>query len=62
MYLKLRKLQKNWTQIYSKLKNRNVDTVNNNINVSSLTRILMINYPTLNCVHAFEGTFTVIFI
>ena len=46
IYLKLRKLQEYLPQIYSKLKNRNVATANININVFSLTRVLMVNFPT----------------
>ena len=61
MYLNLRKLQKNRPEINSKLKNRNVVTVNINVNVSSLTRILIINYPTSSWAHAFEVPFTIFF-
>ena len=61
IYLKLRKLQKNWPQMYTMLKNRNVIGINIYLNVSSLTQILMIKYVTLNWVHAFEAAFTVIF-
>ena len=39
----------------------NVVTVHSNINVSSLTRILMVDSLTSNLVHTFEVTFTVIF-
>ena len=61
MYLKLRKLQKNWSQIYTKLKNRNVFAFNIYLNASSLTQILMIITLTSNWVYAFEAAFTVIF-
>ena len=33
---------------YSKLKNRNVVAVNINLNVSSLTQILIVTFPTSN--------------
>ena len=36
IYLKLKKLQENSLQIYSKLKNRHIFIVNNNLNVSYL--------------------------
>ena len=39
--------------LQAKLKNCNVVTVNINLKVTSLTRILMVNYPTSNWVHAF---------
>ena len=60
-YLKLRELQKNWPQMYTKLKNRTVGEDNIYLNVSSVTRTFMINYPTSNWVHAFETAFTEIF-
>ena len=46
IYLKLSKLQKYLPQIYSKVLNRNIEKANNNLNVFSLTRILMGNFPT----------------
>ena len=61
IYLKLKKLQWVYPQIYSKLKNRNVVTVHINFNVPSLTQMLMINYPTSTSAHTFEVAFTVIF-
>ena len=61
IYLKLRKLWEYLFQIYSKLMNRNIDTANISLNVSSLTRILMINFPTSSWVHTFKVEFTVIF-
>ena len=51
----------NSPEIYSKLTNCIIVSVNINLNVSSLTRILMVNHLTLNWVHAFEVPFTVIF-
>ena len=43
------------------LKNRNIVAVNTNLTVSSLIRMLMVNYSKSNLVHAFEVAFTVIF-
>ena len=61
LYLKLKKLQEYLPQIYPKLKNRNIATVNVNLNVCSLTGILRATFPTSNLVHAFDVAFTVIF-
>ena len=62
IYLKLRKLQEYLSYIFLKLKNRKNAAANINLNVCLLTRILMVNFPTSNWVHAFEVAFTVIFI